>query len=192
MFTNTYVNRLGLIAMIASLVSASTQKKEHLQSQTAVAPACSTDSNYQRMAFWIGDWDVLDSAGTPYATQNVHPVVDGCAITAEWTGRAGNKGFSVSAFDGRKREWKQVYMSNQIPSPTAVLIRHSDSTYHGPGVRFIPTLDAAAGEVARSRVTILPLPDHRALQLFEESADSGRTWHTLFKAEHRHHTGSGI
>ncbi|MEP6766422.1 MAG: hypothetical protein ABJB66_19065 [Gemmatimonadaceae bacterium] len=186
MHTNLYANRLGVIAIIASLASASLQNQKDVRPRTATASPCSADSNYQRLAFWVGDWEVLDSTGARYAAQNVRAVVDGCAITAEWTGRAGNRGLSVSAFDVNKREWKQVYMSNQIPSPSGVPVRHSDSTYHGPGVRFIPSLDA--GEVARSRVTIMPLSDDRALQLFEDSPDSGKTWRTAFKAEHRRNT----
>lgn len=190
MFTNSYVNRLGLIAIMASIVSASLQSKAPVRSQTAPASPCSADSNYQRLAFWVGDWEVFDSTGSRYAAQRVHSVVDGCAFAAEWTGPRGNKGLSVSAFDANKHEWKQVYFSNQVPSPSGVPVRHSDSTYRGPGVRFIPSLDVSAGEVARSRVTIMPLSNDRALQLFEDSPDSGRTWRTVFKAEHRRNAGS--
>ncbi|MEO7997675.1 MAG: hypothetical protein ABI852_09530 [Gemmatimonadaceae bacterium] len=177
------------MALIASVASAALQNESPLQNRPVAAASCSANPDYQQLAFWVGDWDVYDSLGSRYATQNVHAIVDGCAITADWIGRAGNKGFSVSAFDLRKREWKQVYVSNQTPTPSGVPVRHSDSTYHGPGVRFIPSLDVAAGEVARSRVTIMPLSGHRAVQLFEDSPDSGKTWHTIFKAEHRLSTG---
>lgn len=185
MSTNFIINSLGTIGLIAAMGSAALQATQRVPIQTVVASTCTADSNFQRLAFWVGDWDVLDSSGSRYAKQSVRAIVDGCAITAEWTGPAGNKGFSVSAYDVRKREWKQTYVSNQIPYSTAVLIRHSDSTYRGPGIRFIPTLDPSAGEVPKSRVTIMPMSEHRALQLFEESSDSGKTWRTLFKAEHR-------
>jgi hypothetical protein len=91
----------------------------------------------------------------------------------------------MSAFDRQSGEWRQVYVSNQVPSPTGVLLRRSDQSYTGPGVRFIPLLDPVDGNPARSRVTIMPLSDHRALQLFEDSSDGGKTWHILFQAEHR-------
>ena len=151
----------------------------------AAEPACSTNIHYQRLAFWVGDWEVVDSTGAHYATQRVRAVIDACAITAEWTGRVGDKGMNLSAFDGRTGEWRQMYVSNQVPTPLGVTLRRSDSTYSGPGVRFISLVDPPANELSRSRVTIMPLSDHRAMQLFENSSDGGKTWHVLFRAEHR-------
>lgn len=176
---------LGAIAVVASVASTPFHHHEAEERRPAAAPACATDSNYQRLAFWVGDWDVYDSTGAHYATQRVRAVVDACAITAEWTGRVGDKGMSLSAFDRRSGQWRQVYVSNQVPSPLGVLVRSSDPSYDGPGIRFTPLVDPATGDRARTRVTILPLSDHRALQQFEDSPDGGTTWHVVFKAEHR-------
>ena len=185
---NTSFGWLGAIAAAASIASAPFHQSEPAR-RTATLPSCSTDSSYQRLAFWVGDWEVVDSTGAHYATQRVRAVIDACAITAEWNGRVGDKGMNLSAFDGRTGEWRQMYVSNQVPTPLGVTLRRSDPSYSGPGVRFIPLLDAPAGILARTRVTIMPLSDHRALQLFEDSGDSGKTWHTVFKAEHRPHAG---
>jgi hypothetical protein len=184
---NTSYRLLTAIALFASLASAAFHHNESARPHAAAASPCITDSSYQRLAFWIGDWDVYDSTGNHYATQRVHAVVDACAITAEWTGRVGDKGLGMSAFDARTREWKQVYVSNQVPSPAGVTLRRSDPAYTGPGVRFIPLLDTVLGDLRQTRVTIMPLDDHRALQQFEDSPDGGKTWHTVFKAEHRLH-----
>ena len=143
------------------------------------------DSNYQRLAFWVGDWEVVDSTGAHYATQRVRAVLDDCAITAEWNGRVGDKGLNLSAYDRRTGEWRQVYVSNQVPSPMGVQLRRSDPSYGGPGVRFVALIDPPSDSQSRSRVTIMPLAGNRAMQLFEDSKDSGQSWHVLFKAEHR-------
>ena len=81
-----------------------------------------------------------------------------------------------------------MYVSNQVPAPLGVTLRRSDPSYGGPGIRFIPLLDPPAGNLARSRVTIMPLSDHRAMQLFEDSKDGGQTWLVVFRAEHRPRT----
>jgi hypothetical protein len=175
-----------LCAMAASVAYVPLSHKVADRPRTAAASSpCTADSNYQRLAFWVGDWEVLDSTGAHYATQRVHAVIDACAITAEWNGRLGDKGMNLSAFDVRMAEWRQVYVSNQVPKPLGVSIRRSDPEYSGPGIRFIPLLASPVGELAQTRVTILPLSGHRALQLFETSQDGGKTWHTVFKAEHR-------
>jgi hypothetical protein len=188
MFTNSYVGWLGAITVAASLTSAPSHRRAPIQpAQAAATSPCAQDSSYQRLAFWVGDWDVYDSTGKQYATQHVRAALDACAITAEWIGPVGDKGLSVSAYDVRSGDWKQVYVSNQVPSPSGPFLRKSDRSYDGPGVRFVSLFDPPPGTLARSRVTIMPLSGHRAQQLFENSADGGKTWRTLFKAEHRQH-----
>jgi len=171
--------RVALTLAVVCAARASAQTR-----QLGMSP-CAADSNYQRLAFWVGDWEVVDSTGAHYATQRVRSAVDSCAITAEWTGRVGDKGLNLSAFDRQTGEWRQVYVSNQVPAPLGVTLRRSDTSYSGPGLRFIPLVVAPAGNLERSRVTIMPLSARRAMQLFEDSSDGGKTWHTVFKAEHR-------
>ena len=187
---NSSTKRLFVIAVVAGIASAVPNHSAAAQPRAAGASPCAADSNYQHLAFWVGDWDVYDSTGVHYATQRVHSAVDACALTTDWAGRAGDKGLGVSAFDRRSGEWRQVYVSNQVPAPSGVSVRKSDQTYAGPGVRFVPLLDPPAGDLARSRVTILPMSDQRTLQLFEDSSDGGKTWHTVFKAEHRLQRGN--
>jgi hypothetical protein len=182
---NTYIGWLAATPVAASLASASVRDTKPEPPHMPMAAPCTTDSSYQRLAFWVGDWEVVDSTGAHYATQRVRAVVDACAITAEWTGRVGDKGMNMSAFDERTGEWRQVYVSNQLPGPTGVIVRKSDRSYDGPGIRFVPLLDPTPDQLTRSRVTIYPMSGHRVQQLFEDSSDGGKTWHTIFKAEHR-------
>ena len=114
MFTNGYISWIGAIAVVASVASTSVHHNDTSQVPSAASP-CAADSNYQRLAFWVGDWEVTDSTGAHYASQRVRTVVDACAITAEWTGRVGDKGLNMSAFDEKTGEWRQVYVSNQVP-----------------------------------------------------------------------------
>ena len=182
---NTYIGWLGAIAVAASLTSAPFHRRESQPAHAATTSSCTADSSYQRLAFWVGDWDVYDTTGAHYATQRVRAVIDACAITAEWTGRVGDKGMSISAYDVQTGDWKQVYVSNQVPSSEGIYLRKSDRSYDGPGIRFVSLIDPPPGNLDRSRVTIMPLSGHRAQQLFEGSSDGGKTWRTFFKAEHR-------
>ena len=182
---NMHLSWLGAIAVVASVASAPFRHNEAGSVRAAGAAPCAADSNYQRLAFWVGDWEVLDSTGAHYATQRVHAVLDACAITAEWASGGGYKGLGLSAFDPKSGQWRQIYVSNQLPTPMGVSLRRSDPSYRGPGVRFVPLPVPGDTGLARSRVTILPLSDNRAMQLFEDSPDGGQTWHTVFKAEHR-------
>src|ERR1700736_4543411 len=110
---NTYIGWLGAIAVAASLTSAPFHRRESQPAHAATTSSCTADSSYQRLAFWVGDWDVYDTTGAHYATQRVRAVIDACAITAEWTGRVGDKGMSISAYDAQPGGWKQAYVGNQ-------------------------------------------------------------------------------
>src|SRR5690348_4551735 len=129
MNTNKFLRMLG-----APVVAVAVLALTHRNAVAAVhaPPACAADSNFQRIAFWVGDWDVFDSAGTRYASQRIRPIVDACAFTVEWTGPIGDKGMSITAYDPRTRDWKQVYVSNQVPAAAGVSMRKSDPSYDGP------------------------------------------------------------
>ncbi len=183
---HTYLQRLRAIPIAAILTLAPLHHSATASAQTVKTSPCAADSSFQRLAFWVGDWEVLDSAGNHYANQLVRAAVDQCVITAEWTGRVGDKGLNISSYDVSSHDWKQMYVGNQVPSPLGVQLRKSDPTYDGPGIRFIPLLDAPSGNLNRARVTIIPVSEGRVEQLFESSSDGGSTWRVVFKAEHRH------
>jgi len=183
--TNSLLRALGLGVVAGTALFL--PRRDAVANVRTTPNACMSDSSFQRLAFWIGDWDVFDSTGTRYASQRVRAVVDACALTAEWTGPVGDKGMSMTAYDPRTGDWKQVYVTNQVPGTAGVSIRKSDPSYDGPGIRFVPLVDPAPGQTARLRITIEPLADHRARQKFEESRDGGKTWRTVFNAEHRAH-----
>jgi hypothetical protein len=183
------VNPAAHIVVIVSIVGAAAiadrpvTTSRDARGTTSGAP-CGADSGYRRLAFWVGDWTVFDSTGKRYAAVRVRDTVDQCALTVDWTGSVGDKGLSVFGFDARTNSWKQMYVSNQVPRPSGVILRQSDPDYDGPGVRFLPEITPPPG-ASRTRVTIIPLPGGGVMQLFEDSHDDGKTWTTVFKGEHR-------
>lgn len=178
----THIIAVVSIGVVVSVVNPATASRD--ARGLAAAPPCSADSGYRRLAFWVGDWTVFDSTGKQYASQRVRDAVDQCALTVEWTGMVGDKGLSVFGYDARSASWKQMYVSNQVPRPSGVILRQSDPDYAGPGVRFIAVVTPPPG-ATRTRVTIMPLPGSEVMQLFEDSRDDGKSWTTVFKGEHR-------
>jgi hypothetical protein len=182
---NRAIGFLCALTVAVSVISVASERAESQPAPLTTTNPCAADSSYQRLAFWVGDWDVFDSTGAKYATQRVSTVLDECAISIEWSSGGGNKGLGLAAFDLKTRQWKEVYVSNQVPFRSGVTLRTSDPSYTGPGIRFVSLLDGAAGKLSQSRVTITPLSGNRAMQEFEDSPDGGKTWKVVFKGEHR-------
>jgi len=145
----------------------------------AAAP-CATPLR-RSLDFWVGDWAIYEG-GRRVATQRVHRAVDGCALTAEWSGSEGDRGLGVFYFDDGDRSARQLWLANQVPAPSAPMMRRLSPTYRGPGVRYESEPVSAA---RRDRLTLTPLTGGRARQVVEASADGGRTWRVVLDAEHR-------
>ena len=65
----TYLQRLRALPIAAILTFAPLHHSAIALGQTVKTSPCAGDSSFQRLAFWVGDWEVLDSAGNHYANQ---------------------------------------------------------------------------------------------------------------------------
>ena len=144
---------------------------------------CESTSDYQKLDFWIGTWDVYDNHdGTLNGTDVVEKIVGGCAIVENWKEADGSgEGKSLFYYEPARKQWKQVWVTDAGPIKQKQLI---EETKDG-GVRFqgrIPHLD---GKSHLDRTTLTPLPGGRVHQVIEISHNAGKTWETVFDAEYR-------
>jgi hypothetical protein len=121
--------------------------------------------------FWAGDWDVRDPAGKLVGRNRITHVHGNCALEEQWSGNGGVLGSSFSAYDEERERWHQTWVDN-----TGGLLLLDGGWKDGRMV--LSTAAARSGQV--QRVTWEPLSDGRVRQLWESSADTGRTWTTVF------------
>jgi hypothetical protein len=67
--TNSLLRALGLGVVAGTALFL--PRRDAAANVRTTPNACMSDSSFQRLAFWIGDWDVFDSTGTRYASQRV-------------------------------------------------------------------------------------------------------------------------
>lgn len=65
---------------------------------------------YRQFDFWIGDWEVLDEAGTPQGTNRIEQILGGCALQENWVGAEGSTGHSFNTFDKNSGRWHQTWV----------------------------------------------------------------------------------
>ena len=91
---------LWSIAAILPLLVSSLQAQQR---------ASCASADHHQFDFWIGDWEVTDSAGTTvYGTNRVAGEEGGCVVHENWAGSRGGTGQSLNFYDPLKAQWEQV------------------------------------------------------------------------------------
>lgn len=142
-------------------------------------PACAGTA-FRQFDFWLGDWDVTTPQGKPAGRNRIQTILSGCAISEAWTGASGTSGRSYSAWDARNQQWNQYWVADD-----AGVLYLSGHMQDGNLVLSGELRDSASGRLQPQRVTWTPNADGSVRQIWESSADGGKTWTTVFEGIYR-------
>ena len=81
----------------------------------AVPNPCRTPANDQ-FDFWVGEWDVLNTAGAAIATSVISEEMDDCLVMEDYIGSGGFQGRSLNAYDASTGTWHQTFVDNVLAS----------------------------------------------------------------------------
>lgn len=141
----------------------------------ALAPACAAPE-YHQFDFWVGEWTVTAPNGKVVGTNTIDRPLGSCVLQEHWIGAGGSHGSSFNIYDATRKQWHQTWVDNQG------LLLLLDGTYaDGKMVLSGPGVDRAGAAII-NRITWQRIgrnPD-RVRQLWETSADGGKTWQTSF------------
>jgi hypothetical protein len=144
----------------------------------APPPGCRSAESRQ-FDYWVGDWEVTDSAGgARYGTNLVTSEEAGCLVHEHWAGTRGGTGQSFNFYDAVAGTWEQVWVSSTGGMTT--LVGRLDGG--------VMTLEGDAGPPAarvRNRIQWFPEPDGRVRQLWSVSKDGGKSWAVSFDGWYR-------
>jgi hypothetical protein len=164
---------LGLLAGSISLAAAKPEKKA--PAMTPEPPPC-TAAPYRQFDFWLGEWEVSDTAGKPAGHNRVVSIFNGCGLQENWESAQGGKGTSLNVYDAVTGHWHQTWVDDHgglleldggIDGGKMVLI----------GAR--PSVKEKGTRVVH-RIVWTPVSPGRVQQHWEFSKNEGRTWTTVF------------
>jgi hypothetical protein len=133
---------------------------------------------HRQFEFWVGDWNVTvqgNQAGTNVVTLEEN----GCLIHEHWTGAKGGTGQSFNFYDQSTKEWHQFWVDNQGG------YLHLTGTYAERRLVLVGMQTAADGSATQQRLTFFNNADGSVRQLWESSADQGKTWQIAFDGLYR-------
>lgn len=136
---------------------------------------CNTE-RYRDFDFWLGEWDVTPAGmPAPTAHNSITAVHGGCAVLEQYETQGGFTGMSINFHDSVTGLWHQSWMGS---GGGAVHLQGGLKD----GAMVLSDADLLVSEISGTinRVTWTPLDDGRVRQHWENSADGGETWTTVF------------
>jgi hypothetical protein len=153
--------------------------------QTLAPHACQNDPAYQKLNFWVGNWDVFakdeKNQEQKVGTNAIEKLLDGCAFIVNWHDSEGHEGKSLFYYRPVQKDWKQVWVTDVGPIKEKTLILEMPDG----SIRFQGELAKRTGGTYLDRTTLTPLAGGNVRQVIEISLDNGKTWKTTFDAEYR-------
>lgn len=145
--------------------------------------ACSEDTAFGWLDFWLGSWDVLIEDKLR-GRNEIRKILDGCAVTEEWINAEGRRGFSLFYFEPAGRTWKQIWVTDRALGQGGVKEKALVERFPDGGVRFQGEIPLPDGRHYLDRTTLLPLGRDEVRQRIEISTDGGESWQTVFDARY--------
>ncbi|MEO8129293.1 MAG: hypothetical protein ABJF23_07515 [Bryobacteraceae bacterium] len=144
-----------------------------LQQMEANSKPCTVASEYKQFDFWVGEWDVT-TGGQPAGSSSVQRILDGCVIFENWSGAGGGVGKSFNFYNAITHKWKQVWVDTRGASLELA------GEFKDGALRYEGKTQVGTGAPRYDRLTFTPLPGDKVRQLWEQSADEGKTWTISF------------
>ncbi len=143
------------------------------RAQQGDAPPPCSDERHRQFDFWVGDWDVFDTAGKRVGGNVIDSILGGCALRESWTGGGGSIGHSFNIYDAANDKWHQTWVDNRG------LLLELDGGLRDGKMVLEGKRPGADGKPVHHRISWEPQPGGHVRQLWETSPD-GSEWKTLF------------
>lgn len=144
-------------------------------------PSTCNRPEHRQFDFWLGEWEVTGAKGNKAGTNRIQAINGGCALREEWTGATGFTGTSLNAFDATSGRWHQTWVGSDG------MLLMLDGGLRDGAMELTGTTRGLDGTVTRHRIRWMPLGGAPATvrQLWETSADEGKTWTVAFDGRYR-------
>jgi hypothetical protein len=147
----------------------------------AAQPVKCSGAGFDDLDFWVGEWTVRWTAADGREVQGsnrIRRTLDGCAIVEDFDASPGGplKGMSVSAYDARRKVWKQTWVDNQ-----ATYLDFEGGRVDEGGARLILARSTVVnGQPVRQRMVFRDVAADRLVWDWQRSRDDGATWETTW------------
>ena len=163
-------DKLSAAAALAALLAAPAAALA--QTPTPPPPACQS-AEYRQFDFWLGEWEVFLPTGKKAGDSRIEAISAGCALLENWSGNGGFSGKSLNSYDSSDKQWHQSWVDS------------SGSRLELAGSYADKRMVLASGSgAAMQRIAWSVNDDGSVRQLWESTADGGKTWTVQFDGKY--------
>ena len=148
--------------------------KELLRLGDRLTKPCLYQSEHKQFDFWVGEWNVETTQGQPAGKNIIERMEQGCILMENWTGAAGGTGKSINFYNASTGKWRQTWVDSTGN------VAEYEGEYKDGAMRFDGNPVINNGKKTLRRLTLSIQGPDRVRQLFEQSADDGKTWTTQY------------
>jgi hypothetical protein len=171
-----HATKIPLALLVALSLCGGTSATAQTPSGSAAKPPPCAAREHRQFDFWLGAWEVRNPSGNVVGHNRIESAHGGCALVEHWTSASGVTGTSLNIYDRDHGRWHQTW----VDSGGGLL--QLDGGIDGDAM--VLAGDAvdpdAPMKSSRQRIRWTPQPDGRVRQLWESSADGGKTWTVVF------------
>lgn len=162
-------------AVLLAVAGTFAQQSATAQGSKPEAPPPCSGPEHRQFDFWLGEWEVRDPSGKLAGNNRITRVQQGCALLEEWKGSSGVTGMSLNVYDADRKRWHQTWVDS-----TGGLLVIEGSFKDGKMVLIGEAMsNDTPPKKTLQRITWEP-KDGTVRQLWESSADDGKTWTVAF------------
>jgi tetratricopeptide (TPR) repeat protein len=138
----------------------------------AAAP-CMYRPESRAFDFWLGDWDVTNSAGQAAGKSSVQLLLNGCALYENWNANGNGEGKSLNSYNPDLKIWQQFWTDQ-----TGHVTEYRSSAWVNGGLQY--TARVLVPQPHLLHMTFTPVNKDLVRQFGEVSTDDGKTWTPQF------------
>jgi len=175
---NGYANFKELDTLIDFQAIRGGERFKKIRAQVyANANPCMADAHHREFDFWVGEWDVYQTAGKlpAGAHSSIQMISGGCAILENWESPNSN-GKSINFIDPVTNKWKQSWAGNYANGTQEFV----NGEYKDGAMRFEFTTTGPQGQQVTGHLIFYNQGPNQVRQFNETSADGGKTWTTNY------------
>jgi tetratricopeptide (TPR) repeat protein len=170
-------NDVDTMADFKNIREAATYPEIKKKLYAAVYP-CSAEPRAHDFDYWIGEWDVYQTATKNLVGHSVVQNIAGdCALLENWTSTQAHNGKSFNYYDTTVGKWEQDWLGSGGAGDRA---RYINGEYKDGVMTFTNETTDANGNKTLSKFQFFNVDKNTVRQYLEKSTDGGKTYQQVY------------